>query len=93
MEAGPARAIGAAERRATVTGSLHNANVGINTVQRVSVVGTSGAGKSTVAAALAALLGASFLELDSVQHFAGFQIAYFKSQKHLRSRSTKFASR
>jgi gluconate kinase len=39
-------------------------------VQRVSVVGTSGAGKSTVAAALAALLGASFLELDSVHHQA-----------------------
>ena len=39
-------------------------------VQRVSVVGTSGAGKSTVAAKLAALLGASFLELDSVHHQA-----------------------
>jgi adenylate kinase family enzyme len=39
-------------------------------VQRVSVVGTSGAGKSTVAAALAGLLGASFLELDSVHHQA-----------------------
>ena len=39
-------------------------------MQRVSVVGTSGAGKSTVAAALAALLGASFLELDSVHHQA-----------------------
>ena len=51
-------------------GSLHNANFGINNVQRVSVVGTSGAGKSTVAAALAALLGASFLELDSVHHQA-----------------------
>jgi adenylate kinase family enzyme len=39
-------------------------------VQRVSVVGTSGAGKSTVAAVLAARLGASFLELDSVHHQA-----------------------
>jgi adenylate kinase family enzyme len=39
-------------------------------VQRVSVVGTSGAGKSTVAAALAGLLGAPFLELDSVHHQA-----------------------
>jgi adenylate kinase family enzyme len=39
-------------------------------VQRVSVVGTSGAGKSTVAAALASLLGASYLELDSVHHQA-----------------------
>jgi gluconate kinase len=39
-------------------------------MQRVSVVGTSGAGKSTVAAALAALLGASFVELDSVHHQA-----------------------
>jgi adenylate kinase family enzyme len=42
----------------------------MNAVQRVSVVGTSGAGKSTVAAALAARLGASFLELDSVHHQA-----------------------
>ena len=49
-------------------GSLPNANFPISAVQRVSVVGTSGAGKSTVAAALAALLGASFLELDSVHH-------------------------
>jgi adenylate kinase family enzyme len=39
-------------------------------VQRVSVVGISGAGKSTFAAALAAVLGAAFLELDSVYHQA-----------------------
>jgi len=39
-------------------------------VQRVSVVGTSGAGKSAVASDLARLLGAVFLELDSVQHQA-----------------------
>ena len=39
-------------------------------MRRVSVVGTSGAGKSTVAAALARLLGAVFLELDSLQHQA-----------------------
>ena len=37
---------------------------------RVSVVGTSGAGKSTLARSLAARLGASFLELDSVNHQA-----------------------
>jgi adenylate kinase family enzyme len=39
-------------------------------VQRVSVVGTSGVGKSTVASGLARRLGASFLELDSVHHQA-----------------------
>ncbi len=39
-------------------------------MQRVSVVGTSGAGKSTLARSLAARLGASFLELDSVNHQA-----------------------
>jgi adenylate kinase family enzyme len=42
-------------------------------VQRVSVVGTSGAGKSTVASALARLLGASLLELDSVHHQADWR--------------------
>jgi adenylate kinase family enzyme len=39
-------------------------------VRRVSVVGTSGAGKSTFAAALAGLLGVSWVELDSVYHQA-----------------------
>jgi adenylate kinase family enzyme len=39
-------------------------------VRRVSVVGTSGVGKSTVASSLARLLGADYLELDSVQHQA-----------------------
>jgi adenylate kinase family enzyme len=39
-------------------------------VRRVSVVGTSGVGKSTVASSLARLLGADFLELDSLQHQA-----------------------
>jgi adenylate kinase family enzyme len=39
-------------------------------VRRVSVVGTSGAGKSTFASSLACVLGAAFLELDSVQHQA-----------------------
>ena len=39
-------------------------------MRRVSVVGTSGAGKSTFAAALAALLGVPWLELDSVYHQA-----------------------
>jgi adenylate kinase family enzyme len=39
-------------------------------VRRVSVVGTSGVGKSTFASSLARLLGVSFLELDSLQHQA-----------------------
>ena len=39
-------------------------------MRRVSVVGTSGVGKSTVASALARVLGADFLELDSLQHQA-----------------------
>lgn len=37
-------------------------------VRRVSVVGTSGSGKSTVARQLAAILRVPFLELDSVNH-------------------------
>jgi adenylate kinase family enzyme len=41
-------------------------------VQRVSVVGTSGAGKSTVSWELARRLGATWLELDSVYHQAGW---------------------
>jgi len=39
-------------------------------VRRVSVVGSSGAGKSTFASSLALTLGASWLELDSVYHQA-----------------------
>jgi adenylate kinase family enzyme len=42
-------------------------------VRRVSVVGTSGAGKSTFAASLALLLGCPFLELDSVYHQADWE--------------------
>jgi len=41
-------------------------------VRRVSVVGTSGAGKSTFGAALARSLGVPWLELDSVHHQAGW---------------------
>ena len=41
-------------------------------VRRVSVVGTSGVGKSTVSRELARRLGASWLELDSVYHQAGW---------------------
>lgn len=37
-------------------------------MRRVSVVGTSGSGKSTFASALARIIGASWLELDSVYH-------------------------
>ena len=39
-------------------------------MRRVSVIGTSGSGKSTLASSLAAVLGADFLELDSVYHQA-----------------------
>ena len=39
-------------------------------MRRVSVVGSSGAGKSTFAAALAGVLGVPWLELDSVYHQA-----------------------
>ncbi len=46
--------------------------LGSTAVRRVSVVGTSGAGKSTLARALAGVLGADFLELDSVYHQAGW---------------------
>jgi adenylate kinase family enzyme len=42
-------------------------------VRRVSVVGTSGAGKSTFASALAGILDAPWLELDSVYHQAGWE--------------------
>ena len=41
-------------------------------VLRISVVGNSGSGKTTVAAALAAALGVPHLELDSVFHQAGW---------------------
>jgi energy-coupling factor transporter ATP-binding protein EcfA2 len=41
-------------------------------VQRVSVIGTSGSGKSTLARSLAGILDASWLELDSVYHQAGW---------------------
>lgn len=41
-------------------------------MRRVSVVGTSGAGKSTFAAALALVLGVPWLELDSVFHQPGW---------------------
>jgi adenylate kinase family enzyme len=39
-------------------------------VRRVSVIGSSGSGKSTVASALARAMGAPWLELDSVYHQA-----------------------
>lgn len=39
---------------------------------RISVVGTSGSGKSTVGRAAAARLGVPFLELDSLRHQAGW---------------------
>jgi adenylate kinase family enzyme len=42
-------------------------------VRRVSVVGNSGSGKSTVARKLAAILGVPHLELDGVFHQPGWQ--------------------
>jgi adenylate kinase family enzyme len=42
-------------------------------VRRVSVVGTSGSGKSTLASSLARILGAPWLELDSVYHQPDWQ--------------------
>jgi adenylate kinase family enzyme len=47
--------------------------VWLASVRRVSVVGTSGSGKSTVASALAVALDADFLELDSVYHQADWE--------------------
>jgi adenylate kinase family enzyme len=41
-------------------------------MRRVSIVGTSGSGKSTLGKALAARIGADFLELDSVFHQPGW---------------------
>jgi adenylate kinase family enzyme len=41
-------------------------------MQRVSVVGNSGSGKTTIAAELARLIGAPHLELDSVFHQPGW---------------------
>ena len=46
--------------------------LGSAAVRRVSVVGTSGVGKSTFASSLSVRLGCSFLELDSVYHQAGW---------------------
>lgn len=40
---------------------------------RLSVVGTSGSGKTTVARRLAGTLGAPYLELDSLRHQPGWQ--------------------
>ncbi len=42
-------------------------------MRHVSVVGTSGSGKSTFASSLARLLGAPFLELDAVHHQADWR--------------------
>ena len=47
--------------------------LGCAIVQRVSVVGNSGSGKSTLARRLAAILGATRLELDSVFHQRGWE--------------------
>ena len=47
--------------------------LGSAAVRRVSVVGTSGSGKSTFASSLARWLGASFLELDAVHHQADWR--------------------
>jgi adenylate kinase family enzyme len=42
-------------------------------VRRVSVVGTSGAGKSTVARELAAIAGVPHIELDGINHQPGWE--------------------
>jgi len=42
-------------------------------VRRVSVVGTSGAGKSTVARELAAIMGVPHIELDGINHQSGWE--------------------
>lgn len=42
-------------------------------MRKVAVVGNSGSGKTTLAKALAERLGVPHLELDSVQHMAGWQ--------------------
>jgi adenylate kinase family enzyme len=42
-------------------------------VQRISVVGNSGSGKTTVGKALAARLGVPFVELDSINHQPNWQ--------------------
>jgi len=47
--------------------------LGFGGVQRVSVVGNSGSGKTTFARALAAELGVAHLELDAVFHQPGWQ--------------------
>jgi adenylate kinase family enzyme len=52
-------------------------------VRRVSVIGTSGSGKSTFAAALASRLAAPCLELDSVYHqadWAPLPVAEFRAR-------------
>src|SRR5262244_3847673 len=51
---------------------LRSAAVCSAPLRRVSVVGTSGSGKSTLGAALAARIGADYLELDSVFHQPGW---------------------
>lgn len=61
-------------------------------MQRVSVVGNSGSGKSTVARELARALGVPYLELDAVRHQPGWQelpddefverVAAFVAQDH-----------
>jgi adenylate kinase family enzyme len=42
-------------------------------VRRINVIGSSGAGKTTVSAALARRLGSQHLELDSIHHLADWE--------------------
>jgi adenylate kinase family enzyme len=42
-------------------------------VRKISVVGNSGSGKSTIARALAAQLGVAWVELDAIYHQPGWQ--------------------
>lgn len=59
------------------------AAVGLPTVQRVSVVGVSGSGKTTVARELAARLSVPHIELDAIYHqpgWAGLPAEEFRSR-------------
>jgi adenylate kinase family enzyme len=47
----------------------------MNSPQKVAIIGGSGAGKTTLGQALAERIGADFIEVDGIQHKAGWQKA------------------